>query len=84
MAWELPQVGPANTWGGVLSTAGGLVFFGEDSGTFMAVEAATGKALWQFPVNQVWKASPMTYSFDGRQHIAVAAGPNIMAFALLD
>jgi alcohol dehydrogenase (cytochrome c) len=84
MAWELPQVGPANTWGGVLSTAGGLVFFGEDSGTFMAVEAATGKALWQFPVNQVWKASPMTYSFDGRQHIAVAAGPNVMAFALLD
>ena len=81
-AWELPQTGPANSWGGVLATAGGLVFFGEDSGAFMAVDATTGEPLWQFQTNATWKASPMTYVFDGRQHIAVAAGPNILAFAL--
>jgi alcohol dehydrogenase (cytochrome c) len=84
ITWELPQVGPANSWGGVLSTAGGLVFFGEDSGRFMAAEAATGKPLWEFPTNQLWKASPMTYSFDGRQYITVAAGPAIIAFGLVE
>jgi alcohol dehydrogenase (cytochrome c) len=84
IAWELPQTGPANSWGGVLASAGGLVFFGEDSGALMAVDATTGEPLWQFQTNAIWKASPMTYVFDGRQHIAVAAGPNILAFALRD
>jgi alcohol dehydrogenase (cytochrome c) len=67
---------------GLLSTASGLVFFGENSGGFMAADAATGKPLWQFPTNQTWKASPMTYMFDHQQYIAVAAGSNILAFAL--
>jgi alcohol dehydrogenase (cytochrome c) len=84
VAWELPQTGPANSWGGTLTTAGGLVFFGEDSGALMAVDAANGAPLWQFQANQLWKASPMTYVFDGRQHVAVASGPNILAFALTE
>ncbi len=82
--WELPQTGRANSWGGTLATAGGLVLFGEDSGALMAVDATTGRELWQFQTNVQWKASPMTYAFDGRQHIAVAAGPNIIAFRLRD
>jgi alcohol dehydrogenase (cytochrome c) len=82
IAWELPQPGPANSWGGTLTTASGLVIFGEDGGAFMAADAASGKPLWSFPTNQTWKASPMTYMFDGQQHIAVAAGANIIAFAL--
>ncbi len=44
--WEVPQIGPADSWGGVLSTAGGVVFYGEDSGAFAAVDARTGKDLW--------------------------------------
>ena len=80
--WELPQTGPANTWGGALSTAGGVVFFGDDNGSFSAADAATGKPLWSFMNNQSWHASPMTYQFDGKQYVAVAAGPNIVAFAL--
>jgi alcohol dehydrogenase (cytochrome c) len=82
IVWELPQTGPANSWGGTLSTKSGLVFFGEDSGAFMAVDAASGEPLWRFPTNGLWKASPMAYSFDGRQYIAIASGPNILAFAL--
>jgi alcohol dehydrogenase (cytochrome c) len=50
----------------------------------MAADAAGGHPLWRFQTNQTWKASPMTYMFDGKQFIAVAAGPNIMAFAIQD
>jgi alcohol dehydrogenase (cytochrome c) len=83
IAWELPQTGSGSSWGGTLATATGLVFFGEDSGALMAVDATNGKPLWQFQTNQLWKASPMTYVFDGHQHIAVASGPNIISFALV-
>ncbi len=80
--WELPQTGAVNSWGGVLSTAGGVVIFGEDTGALMVADASTGKPLWSFQTSQLWKASPMTYAFDGRQYVAVAAGPNIIAFGL--
>jgi alcohol dehydrogenase (cytochrome c) len=80
--WELPQPGPAQSWGGTLATATGLVIFGAEGGELMSVDALTGEPLWRFETNQTWKASPMTYSFDGKQYIAVAAGPNILAFAL--
>ena len=82
VTWELPQRGPAFSWSGTLSTATGLVIFGEDGGALMAADATTGKPLWMFQTNQTWKASPMTYMFDGQQYIAVAAGANIMAFGV--
>jgi alcohol dehydrogenase (cytochrome c) len=84
IAWELPQAGAAESWGGVLATASGLVFLAEDSGALVAVDATSGAPLWQFQTSTLWKASPMTYVFDGKQHIAIASGPNIVAFALLE
>ncbi len=84
VAWELPQTGPVTSWGGVLGTAGGIVIFGEDSGSLMAADASNGKPLWSFQTNQNWKASPMTYVFDNKQHVAVAAGSAIIAFGLPD
>jgi len=80
--WALPQTGTVNSWGGVLSTAGGIVIFGEDSGALMAADASTGKALWNFQTSALWKASPMTYTFDNKQYVAIAAGSNIIAFGL--
>ena len=80
--WELPQPGPAQSWGGTLTTATGLVIFGEDGGALMAADAATGKPLWSFQTNQNWKASPMTYVFDKKQYIGVAAGSTIIALAV--
>ena len=50
----------------------------------MAVDADPGAPLWSFQTNQTWRASPMTYMFDGRQYIAVASGGNIIALALQD
>ena len=82
IAWELPQNGPATTRGGVLATAGGLVFFCADSNEFAAADSATSKLLWRFQANHFWRASPMSYLFDGKQHVAVASGSNILAFAL--
>jgi alcohol dehydrogenase (cytochrome c) len=82
--WELPQHGAVESWGGTLATSTGLVFFGDDGGAFAAADATTGKLLWSFQTSQNWKASPMAYQFDGKEHIAVAAGTNIMAFGLID
>jgi len=84
IVWELPETGAVDSWGGTLSTAGGLVIFGEDSGALMAADAANGKPLWSFQTSQLWKASPMTYMFDNKQYVAVAAGSNIIAFGLAD
>ncbi len=84
VAWEVPQVGAVTSWGGTLSTASGLVFYGDDSGDFAAVDATNGKPLWSFRTNQNWKASPMTYSFDNKQLVAVASGSAIIAFGLPD
>jgi alcohol dehydrogenase (cytochrome c) len=82
VAWEVPQSGNVDSWGGVLSTAGNVVFFADDSGAFAAADARSGARLWSFQTSQLWKASPMTYTFDNQQHVAIAAGPNIIAFGL--
>ncbi len=84
IVWEVPQPGPARakTWTGVLATAGGLIFYGRPNGGFAAVDERNGKALWEFPTNVRMKASPMTFTVGGKQYVAVAAGPNILCFAL--
>ncbi|HEY3936687.1 MAG TPA: PQQ-binding-like beta-propeller repeat protein, partial [Bryobacteraceae bacterium] len=82
ISWQLPQVGSGDTWGGVLATETGVLFFCEDSGMFEAVDATNGKPLWRFQANQAWHASPMTYEFDGKQYVAIASGKTVTAFAL--
>ena len=84
IVWEVPQPGGARakTWSGVLATAGGLIFYGQPNGGFAAVDQRDGKTLWQFPTNIFMKASPMTFTVDGKQYVVVAAGPNILCFGL--
>ena len=82
MAWKRPQVGAGHSSAGTMTTAGGLVFFGDDAQSFEAVEARSGKALWHFNTGQGISASPMTYAVDGRQFVAIAAGSDIFSFAL--
>ena len=83
IVWEVPQIGPPEAnYSGILTTAGGLLFYGESGGTFAAADAKTGKTLWHFPTGQAWKASPMTYTVKGKQHVAIAAGSQILAFTL--
>ncbi|MGI8992613.1 MAG: PQQ-binding-like beta-propeller repeat protein [Bryobacteraceae bacterium] len=82
ISWEREQAGPGENWGGLLATAGGLLFSADESGAFAALNAATGSPVWHFQMNAAWHASPMTYAIDGRQFVAIAAGSNIVAFAL--
>jgi outer membrane protein assembly factor BamB len=59
--WRYHQVGSGDSWGGTMTTAGGLVFFGDDAGSLEAVEARTGRVLWHFNTGQTMHASPMTF-----------------------
>ncbi len=75
---------PSTASAGLISTASDIIFFGENSGSFVAADATTGEILWNYPTNQVWKASPMSYMFDNKQYIGVAVGTTITAFGVRD
>ena len=62
--------------GGVLVTAGGLVFNGEGNGLFRAFDASTGKMLWEFQCGAGVNAPAVSYTIHGKQYVAVAAGGN--------
>jgi len=80
--WEYKQINSRRYGAGVLSTAGGLIFAGDDQGFLTALDAKEGKPLWHFNTGQQITASPMTYSIDGKQYVALTAGSNVVAFAL--
>jgi alcohol dehydrogenase (cytochrome c) len=80
--WKYPQIGRGHSSGGTMTTATGLLFFGDDAGSFEAVDALTGKPLWHFNTGQDMSASPMTYEIAGKQYVAIAAGSDIFSFAL--
>ena len=64
--------------GGVLATAGGLVFSGAGQGVFAAFHAGSGKRLWSYQCDAGVNAPPVTYSAGGRQYVAVAVGGNAL------
>jgi alcohol dehydrogenase (cytochrome c) len=84
IAWRYPQAGSSHSWGGVMTTAAGLVFFGDDADFFEAADAKTGKSLWHFNTGQTLHASPMSYAVRGKQYVAIASGFDLFSFALLE
>ncbi len=66
----------------MLSTAGGLVFTGDAEGNFIALDAATGKALWHFQMGGAVYAAPIAFAVDGKEYVAIAAGSALYAFGL--
>lgn len=70
--WQVKT--PEPLVGGVLATAGGVLFSGEGNGDFSAFDAKTGARLWQFNCGAGVNAPPMSYEIDGKQYVAVAAG----------
>jgi len=70
--WQVPTPG---MWpGGVLTTAGNLVFQGQADGKFNAYEAATGKSLWSFDAKMGITGAPISYEANGKQYVTVVAG----------
>ena len=77
-AWDYPAP-PGRS--GALSTAGGLVFVGGGGG-LLALDARTGKAVWNINVSQTTQATPMTYMVGGKQYIALPGTGVIVAYAM--
>lgn len=69
---------------GLLSTAAGLIFAASPEGNLIALDARTGKALWRFGAGAAIPSSPMTYSVDGRQYVAVSSANVLYSFGLPD
>jgi len=80
--WEYPMTGPAEAWSGTVSTATGLIFFGDDDGQLVALDARTGQHLWHFAMGESLTASPIIYAVDGKQHVAIVSATAVFAFAL--
>src|SRR5262245_7136561 len=78
--WEVKHASPP--WAGVLSTASGLVFSGNNEGHAIAADAKTGAELWRYPTGSAIYAPPTTYLVDGRQYVVIPSGTTLTAFAL--
>ena len=73
--WQVKT--PEPMIGGILATAGGLVFAGESNGWFKAYDANDGKILWKFHAGAGVNAPPSSYVVGGKQYVVVAAGGNV-------
>jgi alcohol dehydrogenase (cytochrome c) len=80
--WDYEQVGSHHYGPGLLSTAGGVIFAGEQQGSFTALDAKTGKPLWHFETGDLITASPVSYGVDGNQYVSIMSGTNVFAFGL--
>ena len=79
--FPLPRV---SLQAGVLGTRGGVVFAASSDGNLLGLDARTGESLWHFQTGGLITASPMSYSVNGAQFIAIAAGNTLYSFALPD
>ncbi len=76
---------PTPTMAGVMSTASGLVFAGDNEGNFMAFDAESGDNLWHYPTGwSIWGTAAITHMLDGKQHVLIPSGTNLTSFALPD
>ncbi|PRD40184.1 PQQ-dependent dehydrogenase, methanol/ethanol family [Gemmobacter lutimaris] len=72
--WKWEYKNEAPLWGGVMTTAGGLVFFGTPEGDFIALDDTTGEKLWSFQTGSGIVGQPITWEADGEQYVSVVSG----------
>jgi len=78
--WEHKVLSPP--WGGVMSTAGNLVFGGTVEGVVFALDARTGERLWYFGANERVYASPISFLANGKQYVSLPIGDVLVTFGL--
>ena len=79
--WEFKYLRPSTA--GLLSTASGLIFSGDNDGNVLALDSRTGALLWRYQMGaNLHGTSATTYMVDGRQHVLVPAGTTLTAWAL--
>jgi alcohol dehydrogenase (cytochrome c) len=71
--WRVPLTDFQN-WSAMLATGSGLLFTGRETGEFVALDADTGKTLWQFQTSSGINAQPVTFTQNGRQYVTVLSG----------
>jgi len=71
--WRVP-LDDFQIWSAMLSTGGGLLFTGKETGEFIALDADTGKQVWQFQTGSGINAMPVTYTVNGQQYVTVLSG----------
>ncbi len=79
--WTFP-VARLSLPAGVLATRGDVVFAATAEGNLLGLDARTGQPLWHFQSNRPIVASPMSYSVEGAQFVAISAGNTVYSFAL--
>ena len=84
LLWEYKQIGSNHYGPGLLSTAGGLIFAGDNQGLLTALDARSGRPLWHFSTGEKITASPMAYSVAGHEYVGLISGPNVIMFGLPD
>jgi alcohol dehydrogenase (cytochrome c) len=72
--WKWEYKNSAPLWGGVMTTAGGLVFFGTPEGEFKALNDETGEVLWSFQTGSGIVGQPVTWEMDGEQYVSIVSG----------
>lgn len=72
--WKFEVKNRAPLWGGVMTTGGGLVFYGTPEGYLQAIDDTTGEILWKFNTGSGVVGSPITWEQDGEQYVAVVSG----------
>ena len=70
------------TWAGLLSTAGDVLFGGTVDGYVFALDAVSGEELWHISVGAPVRAAPITYAVDEQQYVTIAAGNVVYTFGL--
>jgi alcohol dehydrogenase (cytochrome c) len=71
--WRVPLT-DFQIWSAMLATGGGLLFTGKETGEFIALDAETGKQIWQFQTGSGINAMPVTFTHNGQQYVSILSG----------
>ncbi len=81
IAWEIPNMSGGPLAAGLMTTAGGILFFA-DGTSVVAADAKDGKILWHFDTGQRFESSPMAYTVDGHERLVIIAGSTVLSFGV--